>query len=73
MSSLAYSLANIKGFSGEVAMQGRQPGTRWLSRELVPASATIADKLGIAIDTPVYRLERIRTVDGGRSPSPSPT
>ncbi|AIJ06531.1 MULTISPECIES: GntR family transcriptional regulator [Edwardsiella] len=64
MSSLAYSLANIKGFSGEVAMQGRQPGTRWLSRELVPASATIADKLDIAIDTPVYRLERIRTVDG---------
>ncbi|AOV96670.1 GntR family transcriptional regulator [Edwardsiella hoshinae] len=62
--ALAYSLTNIKGFSDEVAMLGHTPGTRWLSRELVPASATIAEKLALPIDTPVYRLERIRSVDG---------
>lgn len=60
---LAYSLATIKGFSGEVNLQGRIPGSVWLKRERVVASVSVAEKLSIPQNSPVFRLERIRTVD----------
>ena len=44
---LAYSLATIKGFSGEVNLQGRIPGSVWLKRERVVASVSVAEKLSI--------------------------
>ncbi|MDN5970909.1 MAG: GntR family transcriptional regulator, partial [Enterobacterales bacterium] len=58
---LAYSLATIKGFSGEVNLQGRTPGSVWIKRERVTASVNVAEKLNIPQNSSVFRLERIRT------------
>ncbi len=60
---LSYSLADVKGFSREVMLQGRKPDTLWISREKVPADALVASKLAITERTPVYRLKRIHYID----------
>lgn len=60
---LAYSLADVKGFSREVMLQGRKPDTLWVSREKVPADALVASKLAIIEKTPVFKLKRIHYID----------
>jgi len=60
---LAYSLADVKGFSREVMLQGRKPDTLWVSREKVPANALVASQLAITEKTPVFKLKRIHYVD----------
>ncbi|HBK4608685.1 GntR family transcriptional regulator [Serratia marcescens] len=60
---LRYSLADIKGFSREAAQQGRQPDTQWISRERVPASAELAERLQLAVGAPIYQLKRIHFID----------
>ncbi|MBW7983962.1 GntR family transcriptional regulator [Enterobacillus tribolii] len=60
---LAYSLANIKGFSSEASMQGRVPGSVWLKREKVTVPDDIAELMGLPAGSQVYLLERIRTID----------
>ncbi|CAI2106918.1 GntR family transcriptional regulator [Serratia ficaria] len=60
---LAYSLADVKGFSREVMLQGRKPDTVWISREQIPADPALAAKLALAENTPVYKLKRIHFID----------
>lgn len=60
---LAYSLADVKGFSREVMLQGRKPDTVWISREQVPADRALAEKLALTENTPVYKLKRIHFID----------
>lgn len=60
---LAYSLADVKGFSREVMLQGRKPDTMWISREKIPADSTLANKLALNENTPVYKLKRIHFID----------
>ncbi|MGO4744152.1 GntR family transcriptional regulator [Serratia quinivorans] len=60
---LAYSLADVKGFSREVMLQGRKPDTLWISREQVPADRALAEKLALTENTPVYKLKRIHFID----------
>ncbi|MFT2795132.1 GntR family transcriptional regulator [Serratia sp. N21D137] len=60
---LAYSLADVKGFSREVMLQGRKPDTMWISREQIPADSALAEKLSLAEHTPVYKLKRIHFID----------
>lgn len=60
---LAYSLADVKGFSREVMLQGRKPDTLWISREQIAASALVASKLAITEGTQIYRLKRIHYID----------
>lgn len=60
---LAYSLANITGFSAEATQQGRTPGSQWLKREKIPAPADVAEQMGLPYGSEVYLLERIRTID----------
>lgn len=60
---LAYSLADVKGFSREVMLQGRKPDTMWLSREQIPADSLLAEKLAVAEDTSIYKLKRIHFID----------
>ena len=60
---LRYSLADVRGFSREVMQQGRRPDTQWLSRERVPASAELAEKLQLAAETQIYQLKRIHFLD----------
>lgn len=61
---LAYSLADVKGFSREVMLQGRRPDTVWISRERVVADSQLAAKLALAENTAVYKLKRIHFIDG---------
>lgn len=60
---LSYSLADMKGFSREVLLQGRKPDTLWISREKVPADALVASKLAITEKSEVYKLKRIHYID----------
>ncbi|WP_257280984.1 MULTISPECIES: phosphonate utilization transcriptional regulator PhnR [unclassified Endozoicomonas] len=47
-----------------VTHQGRVPGTRMLHADLVPAPTRVQKLLQIPALTPVYRLQRLRSVDG---------
>lgn len=60
---LAYSLADAKGFSREVMLQGRKPDTVWISREQIPADGRLAEKLALAENALVYKLKRIHFID----------
>lgn len=60
---LTYSLADVKGFSREVMLQGRKPDTLWISREQIPADGPLAAKLALAENTPVYKLKRIHFIE----------
>ncbi|QLK61707.1 UTRA domain-containing protein [Enterobacteriaceae bacterium Kacie_13] len=60
---LSYSLADMKGFSREVMLQGRKPDTLWISRDQISASALIASRLAVTEGTPVYMLKRIHYID----------
>ena len=44
----------------DLARSEQKPTTRLLERELVPAPAAVAERLGVAAGTPVLHLERLR-------------
>jgi DNA-binding GntR family transcriptional regulator len=44
----------------DLARTDQKPTTRLLDRELVPAPAAVAERLGVAAGTPVLHLERLR-------------
>ena len=50
----------LTSFSEEMRARGLLPGTSLLGRELVPANALIAERLRVAEEVPVVRLERLR-------------
>jgi GntR family transcriptional regulator len=56
-------LSNLSSFSEQLQQRGYQPGSRWLKRELVIASADEQMSLGLSPHTRVARLERLRTAD----------
>jgi len=60
---LSYSLADMKGFSREVMLQGRKPDTLWISRDTVLADTALANKLALAKGTTLYKLKRIHYID----------
>jgi DNA-binding GntR family transcriptional regulator len=45
----------------DLARSGQQPGTRVLDRELVPAPAAVAERLGVPAGTQVLHLQRLRS------------
>jgi len=45
----------------DLARSGQQPATRVLAREVVPAPAAVAERLGLAAGGDVLRLERLRS------------
>jgi GntR family transcriptional regulator len=51
-------------FEDQVALEGKSVSYRSPSFELVPAPADVAKELGIAPGTDVFRLERLRVIDG---------
>ena len=48
----------------DLTTAGRAPGTEVLDHAVVPASAVVAEKLGVPVDTPVVAVRRLRTADG---------
>jgi GntR family transcriptional regulator len=61
---LEKALSKLTGFSEEIRARGMEPGARWLSRSLGPATPAEAAALGLGPGDPVVRLQRVRLADG---------
>jgi GntR family transcriptional regulator len=57
-------LTELSGFVEDMVALGRTPTARLLDKRPVAANKTIAEHLGVAPGTQVYRIERIRLADG---------
>ena len=55
---------SLSSFADEMRRQRRQPGTRVLINEVIPASAEVAKRLGVSPETPVLHIQRLRLADG---------
>lgn len=56
-------LSNLSSFSEQLLQRGYRPGSRWLKRSLVVASADEQLSLGLSPNSKVARLERLRLAD----------
>lgn len=56
-------LSNLTSFSEQLQQRGYKPGSRWLKRETVTASADEQMSLGLSPNSKVARLERLRLAD----------
>ena len=52
------------GFRETMVRLGRRPSSRVVDAQLVPATAGVAERLGVAEHAPVVELERLRLLDG---------
>jgi len=57
-------LTELSGFVEDMTALGRNPTARLLDKRPVPATREVAQHLGVAPGTQVYRIERIRLADG---------
>lgn len=56
-------LVRIVSFTEDMQRRGLEPGTKLLSRELVPATEALAKHLEVAPGEPLARIERLRLAD----------
>jgi len=56
-------LSNLTSFSEQLQQRGYKPGSRWLKRAVVTASADEQLSLALSPNTRVARLERLRMAD----------
>lgn len=56
-------LSNLTSFSEQLQQRGYKPGSRWLKREIVTASADEQLSLALSPNSKVARLERLRLAD----------
>lgn len=57
-------MVRSSGFSERVREAGQKPSSKVLAYEIVPASIRVAENLNIREGDPVYKLTRLRSVDG---------
>lgn len=62
--AVTYDPTRWAGFISYVREQGRVPGTETLGGDVVPASSGLADIFRVAPGSPLYLIERRRTIDG---------
>ncbi|MFA7440554.1 MAG: UTRA domain-containing protein [Sphingomonadaceae bacterium] len=62
--AVTYDPTRWAGFMTYVAEQGRLPGTQTLSKTSEPASSSVANIFRVAPGTPLYVIDRRRTIDG---------
>lgn len=53
----------LSGFVEEVSEQGKKPGSKIITFELIKSNALIADKLGLSEGDEVYSVRRLRLID----------
>jgi GntR family transcriptional regulator len=56
-------LSNLSSFSEQLQQRGYRPGSQWLNRSVVLATADEQLSLGLSPDSRVARLERLRLAD----------
>jgi GntR family transcriptional regulator len=61
---LGYPVGQLMSFSEEFRASGSQTSARIVSSGVTTAGADVAVRLGVALGTPVFRLERVRYVGG---------
>jgi DNA-binding GntR family transcriptional regulator len=62
--AVTYDPTRWAGFMRYVLEQGRVPGTETLDKHVIPASSGLADIFRIAPGSPLFLIERRRTIDG---------
>lgn len=63
-STLAYDLRALMSFTAQAVTAGRTPATRVLGFTTVEADTGLATTLGLAPGAPLWRMERLRLLDG---------
>lgn len=61
---LTQVIDRVLGFSERIKEAGHKPSSRLVSLETVPATLSIARRLALQPKTPLYKLVRLRCVDG---------
>ena len=61
---IVQEITELTGFVEDMRFLGRAPTARVVSREVVPASDLVADRLAITPGTPVVQFRRVRLSDG---------
>jgi GntR family transcriptional regulator len=59
-----HMMVRTSGFSERIKELGQTPSSKVLGYEVIPATASVAENLYIAEGSPVYKLVRLRSVDG---------
>ncbi len=60
---MAAQIGGVHSLTDEVIQLGMIPGSRLLKQERVPAPKEVAEQLEVPIETPVLRLDRVRTAN----------
>lgn len=55
---------SLTSFDDEMRRTNRQPGTRLICNEVIPAQKKVAKRLAIPPKTPVYHIQRLQLADG---------
>lgn len=61
---LPWNFQQLRGFSEEMRRRGLKPTARLLKCDLIKAAGDVAAALGLHHNEPVYRIKRLRLVDG---------
>lgn len=61
---ITQQLMRLTGFTEDISARGQHPGTKVLSAEMCPADEIVAERLRIAIGSPIFCLQRLRLADG---------
>jgi GntR family transcriptional regulator len=60
---MTQQLMRLTGFTEDIKTRGHRPGTRVLSVKMQPATSELAERLRIAVETPVFCIQRLRLAD----------
>ncbi|OSN05395.1 GntR family transcriptional regulator [Lonsdalea iberica] len=60
---MEYQIGSAASFSCQVTGKGKNPGTMWLEKKVVPCNEEVAEQLALPPDTPVYCLLRHRFIE----------
>ncbi len=61
---IVYDPTRWEGFMGYVEAQGRTPKTETLSKQEIPATPYLAGLFGVALESPLFAIRRLRSIDG---------
>ena len=62
--AVTYNPTRWAGFMSYVREQGREPATETLGKQIIPADSGLADIFRLAPGSPLFLIERRRTIDG---------
>jgi GntR family transcriptional regulator len=61
---ITQQLIRLTGFTEDISARGQHPSTKTLSAIMAPADELSAERLRVAVGTPIFCLQRLRLADG---------